>query len=163
MRSPAKPLGIAGGQSIVGRTTGAIVGGVAVDEDDGLDEDHRLLLRSSLPLLKSRNAGVVLGVCSLHYYCGVADIKSRSSIGKAMVRIYHDRREIQFVVLNSIRMLVWECPSAFTPFLNDFFVKVRHVLGKLFFFFFNSFDFDVYVYTTDFNFTNEIKHSIFQI
>ncbi len=104
------------------------VGGVAdatgaVDEDDALDEDHRLLLRSSLPLLKSRNSGVVLGVCSLHYYCGVASIKIRSALGKALVRIYHDRREIQFVVLNSIRMLVWECPSAFTPFLNSFFVK----------------------------------------
>jgi AP-3 complex subunit beta len=95
----------------------------AVDEDEDLDEDHRLLLRASLPLLKSRNSGVVLGVCSLHYYCGVASIKIRSALGKSLVRIYHDRREIQFVVLNSIRALVWECPSAFTPFLNDFFVK----------------------------------------
>jgi len=95
----------------------------AVDEDSMLAEDHRLLLRSSLPLLKSRNSGVVLGVCSLHYYCGVASIKIRSALGKSLVRIYHDRREIQFVVLNSIRTLVWECPSAFTPFLNDFFVK----------------------------------------
>ena len=95
----------------------------AVDEDEALDEDHRLLLRSSLPLLKSRNSGVVLGVCSLHYYCGVASIKIRSALGKSLVRIYHDRREIQFVVLNSIRALVWKCPSAFLPFLNDFFVK----------------------------------------
>lgn len=93
------------------------------DEEELLHEDHRLLLRSSLPLLKSRNAGVVLGVCSLHYYCGVASIQIRSALGKALVRIYHDRREIQFVVLNSIRSLVWECPSAFTPFLRDFFVK----------------------------------------
>jgi len=53
----------------------------------------------------------------------VASIKIRSALGKSLVRIYHDRREIQFVVLNSIRALVWECPSAFTPFLNDFFVK----------------------------------------
>lgn len=35
-----------------------------------LDADHRLILRSSQPLLKSRNSGVVLGVCALHYYCG---------------------------------------------------------------------------------------------
>lgn len=92
-------------------------------EEEGLHEDHRLLLKSSLPLLKSRNAGVVLGVCSLHYYCGVASIRIRSALGKALVRIYHDRREIQFIVLNSIRSLVWECPSAFTPYLRDFFVK----------------------------------------
>ena len=122
-------LGFGGGISGVDGNFGPHgVGGVAdaagaVDEDSGLDEDHRLLLRSSLPLLKSRNSGVVLGVCSLHYYCGVASIKIRSALGKALVRIYHDRREIQFVVLNSIRMLVWECPSAFTPFLNNFFVK----------------------------------------
>lgn len=47
------------------------------DEDGDLDEDHRLLLQSSLPLLKSRNSAVVLAVCSLHYYCGVASIKVR--------------------------------------------------------------------------------------
>jgi AP-3 complex subunit beta len=113
-------MGIGNGGVVDANATGA----GAVEEDDSLDEDHRLLLRSSFPLLKSRNSGVVLGVCSLHYYCGVASIKIRSSLGKALVRIYHDRREIQFVVLNSIRMLVWECPSAFMPFLNDFFVKV---------------------------------------
>jgi len=40
---------------------------LAADEDNELYEDHRLLLRSSLPLLKSRNARVVLAFCSLHY------------------------------------------------------------------------------------------------
>lgn len=93
------------------------------DEDSELHEDHRLLLRSSLPLLKSRNSGVVLAVCSLQYYCGVASIKVRSSLGKALVRIHRDRREIQYVVLTSIKTLVNECPSAFAPYLNDFFVK----------------------------------------
>mmetsp|Transcript_19038 Transcript_19038/g.27963 ORF Transcript_19038/g.27963 Transcript_19038/m.27963 type:complete len:1413 (+) Transcript_19038:197-4435(+) len=93
------------------------------DEDEDLHEDHKLLLRSSLSLLMSRNAAVVLAVCSLHYYCGVASIKIRSAIGKALVRIHRDRREIQYVVLTSIRSLVSECPSAFTPFLDDFFIK----------------------------------------
>lgn len=94
------------------------------EEDLDLDEDHKTLLRSATPLLKSRNAGVVLGVCSLLYYCGVSSVKTRSAIGKALVRIHRGRREIQYVVLTSIRMLVGECPSAFAPFLNDFFVKV---------------------------------------
>ena len=40
-----------------------------------------------------------------------------------MVRIHRDRREIQYIVLVSIRKLVQECPSAFSPFLNAFFVK----------------------------------------
>mmetsp|Transcript_35278 Transcript_35278/g.85545 ORF Transcript_35278/g.85545 Transcript_35278/m.85545 type:complete len:1320 (+) Transcript_35278:50-4009(+) len=92
-------------------------------EDMDLDEDHRLLLDSSMPLLKSRNAGVVLSVCSLHYYCGVSSVKARSAIGRALVRIHRDRREIQYVVLTSIQTLVQECPSAFSPFLPDFFVK----------------------------------------
>lgn len=39
------------------------------------------------------------------------------------MRIHRDRREIQYIVLQSIRTLVHECPSAFSPFLNDFFVK----------------------------------------
>jgi len=96
------------------------------DEDDhaSLDADHKMLLQASLPLLKSRNAGVVLAVCSLQYYCGVASIRIRSAIGKSLVRIYHDRREIQYIVLRSIKTLAYECPSAFTPFLSDFFVKV---------------------------------------
>ncbi len=102
----------------------AVVSSNAGDEDLDVDEDHRLLLRSSLPLLKSRNAAVVMAVCSLHYYCGVSSVKIRSAMGKALVRIHRDRREIQFVVLTSIRTLVQQCPSAFGPFLNDFFVKV---------------------------------------
>ena len=93
------------------------------DEDDELATDHRLLLHSATPLLKSRNAGVVLAVCSLQYYCGISSIKVRSAMGKALVRIHRDRREIQYVVLSSIRTLVAECPSAFAPFLHDFFVK----------------------------------------
>jgi len=96
----------------------------AVDmEDDHLDPDHRLLLHSSLPLLKSRNSAVVIGVCALQYYCGVASIKVRTAIGKALVRIHHGRRELQYCVLNAIRCLVGECPSAFSPFLQDFFVR----------------------------------------
>ena len=98
---------------------------VNVDADlKNLDPDHQLLLTSSMPLLKSRNAGVVLAVCSLHYYCGVSSIKARSAIGKALVRIHRGRREIQYVVLTSIRAMVKDCPSAFAPFLSDFFVKV---------------------------------------
>lgn len=122
-------VGVLRDQTLGGGIGGGMVngGGVTMEanEDDELHEDHRLLLRSSLPLLKSRNSGVVLAVCSLHYYCGVASVKVRSSLGKALVRIHRDRREIQYIVLTSIRTLVSECPSAFTPFLNDFFVTVR--------------------------------------
>jgi AP-3 complex subunit beta len=50
-------------------------------------------------------------------------MKTRSALGKALVRIHRDRPEIQYIVLLSIRTLVHECPSAFSPFLHDFFVK----------------------------------------
>jgi AP-3 complex subunit beta len=95
----------------------------ALDEDMELADDHRLLLRSAMPLLKSRNAGVVFAVCSLLYYCGVASVRVRSAMGKALVRIHRAGREIQYVVLSSIRTLVNECPSAFSPFLCDFYVN----------------------------------------
>jgi AP-3 complex subunit beta len=52
-----------------------------VEEGEGLDADHRLVLRSSLPLLKSRNAGVVLSVCALHYYCGSHNHSITQNVG----------------------------------------------------------------------------------
>jgi AP-3 complex subunit beta len=58
-----------------GNGTAPIAMAVNDDEDSDLDEDHKLLLQSSMPLLKSRNSAVVLAACSLHYHCGVASIK----------------------------------------------------------------------------------------
>jgi len=121
-----RSLAASGGSTTIG-TSSSVVPAAAVnfdnDEDDDLDPDHRLLLQSAMPLLKSRNSAVVLAVCSLQYYCGISSVKVRSAMGKALVRIHRDRREIQYIVLNSIRMLATECPSAFLPFLHDFFVK----------------------------------------
>lgn len=62
-----------------------------------------LLYRCSLPLLKSRNSGVVLAVCTAHYYCSSRTGSTMNQIAKAMVRILRNRREIQFVVLDAIR------------------------------------------------------------
>ena len=81
------------------------------------------MLRSSLPLMKARNSGVVLAVCELHYHCGVGSIQTREAIGKALVRIHRDKREIQFVVLQAIRDLAYPSPSMFTPYLKEFFIK----------------------------------------
>lgn len=50
-------------------------------------------------------------------------IQTRSSIGKALIRIQRDKREIQYVILTCIKSLTLQCPSAFAPFLSDFFVK----------------------------------------
>jgi AP-3 complex subunit beta len=51
-------------------STTTVVSTVEQELGAHLDVDHRLVLKSSLPLLKSRNSGVVLAVCALHHYCG---------------------------------------------------------------------------------------------
>jgi AP-3 complex subunit beta len=95
------------------------------DEERDLDPDHLLLLRSARPLLKSRNAGVVLAVCTLQYYGGGGP--RRAALGRALVRLHRSNRrqqrpEIQYVVLSSIRQLVGSTTEQqpFAP--HDFFV-----------------------------------------
>mmetsp|Transcript_7924 Transcript_7924/g.17269 ORF Transcript_7924/g.17269 Transcript_7924/m.17269 type:complete len:1163 (-) Transcript_7924:567-4055(-) len=107
---------------------GSLFTGGDADNDGDLNPDHRLALKSSLPLLKSRNAAVVLAVCSLHFYCGTQSIITAQQIGKALVRILRNRRETQFVVLSSINAMVRERPAMFRPFLSDFFVKASDPL-----------------------------------
>ena len=94
--------------------------------DDGeadLHPDHRLALRSSLPLLRSRNAGVVVAVAKLHFLCGSQNSATNETVGKALVRIMRDRREIQYVVLQCISTVAQERPGVFRPYLSDFFIQ----------------------------------------
>lgn len=105
------------------RAAAALEGALNTDHEADLDLDHRLLLKSSLPLLKSRNSGVVLNVCALHYYCGSQNTTTITSVARALVRILRSRREVQYVVLNCIRTMAQERPTMFRPYLNDFFVK----------------------------------------
>ena len=98
-------------------------GGAVMDTEGDLDPDHRLILKSSLPLLKSRNSGVVLGVCALHYYCGSQSGTVSTQIGKSLVRILRNHREIQYVVLTCISTMAQERPAMFRAFLPDFLVK----------------------------------------
>lgn len=93
------------------------------DIEGDLDPDHRLVLRSAFPLLKSRNSGVVLGVCALHYYCSAQGDRNNQQVGKALVRILRNHREIQYVVLTSIHTMARDRPVIFRPFLSEFFVK----------------------------------------
>lgn len=102
---------------------GSVFTGGEADSEGDLDPDHRLVLKSSLPLLKSRNSGVVLAVCTLHYYCGTQSAATTHLIGKALVRVLRNRREVQFVLLTAISTMARERPDMFRPFLSDFFVK----------------------------------------
>jgi AP-3 complex subunit beta len=88
-----------------------------------LDPDHRLILRSCIPLLKSRNSAVVLAVASIHFYCGGRGSAADVQIGKALVRILRNQREIQYVLLSSIVTMAQERPAMFKPYLADFYVK----------------------------------------
>jgi AP-3 complex subunit beta len=99
----------------------ALASGIGNGEE--LDEDHRLLLRSSIPLLKSRNSAVVLAVSTLHYYCGTHSMATCTLIGKSLVRIMRNQREIQYVVLSVVSSMANSRPDMFLPFLQDFFVR----------------------------------------
>ena len=88
-----------------------------------MDPDHRLAMRSVYPLLRSRNAGVVLGVCALHASCGSQSDSINNQIARALVRILRNHREIQYVVLNSILTLARNRPYIFRPYLSEFFMK----------------------------------------
>eukprot|EP00981_Chlorochromonas_danica_P008375 scaffold2163_cov158-Ochromonas_danica.AAC.10 len=94
----------------------------ATENEQDLEEDHQLVLKCSLPLLKSRNTAVVLAVCTLHYYGGLPDGSNGNLLAKALVRIMRNRREVQYVVLNSIQTIARERPHLFRPYLHDFFV-----------------------------------------
>ena len=92
-----------------------------------LDPDHYNFLRNTLPLLKSRNASVVLGVAAVHFYLGRAehDSAANRAIGRALVRVMRNHREIQYVVLKCIIALAEDRPVIFEPFLKNFFITVR--------------------------------------
>lgn len=87
-----------------------------------LPEDHALALRVSLPLLRSRNSGVVLAVAGLHHYCGGGDKLTMSKIGRGLVRIMRNYREIQYITLTNISVFAKEAPDMFRKYLKDFFV-----------------------------------------
>lgn len=101
------------------------------DDDAGdeftpkLQEDHALVLRVALPLLRSRNSGVVLAVAALHHYCGPRDRAVFGRIGRALVRIMRGHREVQYIVLTNIVELAKQSPDMFRKYLKDFFIAVR--------------------------------------
>lgn len=81
---------------------------VATDDDDELqlnvdtgelDPDHRLLLRSTLPLLQSRSSAVVFDVIAL--YVAVAPPSELRVIGKALCRLVKGSREVQVKTMAS--------------------------------------------------------------
>lgn len=86
-----------------------------------LDPDHRLLLRSTKPLLQSRNAAVVMAVAQLYHH---AAPKSEILLAaRALVRLLRSHVEVQCVVLNAIAAISVKNKGMFDVFLKSFFVR----------------------------------------
>jgi AP-3 complex subunit beta len=84
---PLQPQPLQPGTSSSSTTT-TVASTVEQQLGSHLDDDHRLVLKSSLPLLKSRNSGVVLAVCALHHYCGTHSAVIEGQLAK--VSVYSD-------------------------------------------------------------------------
>eukprot|EP01132_Coremiostelium_polycephalum_P011829 gene11829-14469_t len=90
-------------------------------EAEEIDADHRLLLKSALPLLQSRNNSVVMAVASLYFYC--APVIEAQKVGKSLVRILRCSPEVQFIALHNISTMVTMRPNMFEPHLSEFFIN----------------------------------------
>ncbi|ABO98599.1 predicted protein, partial [Ostreococcus lucimarinus CCE9901] len=91
-----------------------------------MDEDHRLLLRCTRPLLQSQNAGVVMAVAALHFYLSpAADLPK---VVRALVFTAHGRPEVRHVVIKNICTMVTTQPILFQSHFNAFFVTPRDPL-----------------------------------
>ncbi|CAG9855394.1 unnamed protein product [Phyllotreta striolata] len=87
-----------------------------------LDPDHRLLLRSTRPLLQSRNAAVVMSVAQLYHH---ASPRSESVLAaKSLVRFLRSHVEVQSVVLSAIASISVINKGMFEPYLKSFFVRI---------------------------------------
>ncbi|XP_052812976.1 AP-3 complex subunit beta-2-like [Mya arenaria] len=86
-----------------------------------MDQDHRLLLRQSKPLLNSRNAAVVMGVAQLYHHCA-----PRGEVGlvaKSLIRLLRSHPEVQYVVLSNIATMSIKQRGMFEPYLKSFYVR----------------------------------------
>ncbi|EKX35531.1 Adaptor protein complex 3 subunit beta [Guillardia theta CCMP2712] len=93
------------------------------DEEPELDPDHAMLLSSTLPLLRSRNAGVVMSVATLFHY--LAPRAQVAKVGKSLVRVLKNNRETQYLVLKNIATLVLSRPEMFDGSAKEFFLRAH--------------------------------------
>jgi AP-3 complex subunit beta len=127
------------------------------DDDDGLqlnvdagelDPDHRLLLRSTQPLLQSRSSAVVFGVITLYLAC--APSSDLRVVSKAMCRLVKGSREsqvrrccvltlavrrvcvcarVQWLALMNCASVASAHPDLLRPHLSEFFVGANDAAG----------------------------------
>eukprot|EP00090_Calanus_glacialis_P025590 TRINITY_DN4005_c0_g1_i1.p1 TRINITY_DN4005_c0_g1~~TRINITY_DN4005_c0_g1_i1.p1 ORF type:complete len:1074 (-),score=457.80 TRINITY_DN4005_c0_g1_i1:225-3446(-) len=89
-----------------------------------MDPDHRLLLRSTKPLLQSRNSSVVMATAQLYWH--LAPKPEVQLVAKSLVRLLRGHNEVQAIVLNSIASMTIKSQGGakmFQPYLRQFFVR----------------------------------------
>lgn len=91
-----------------------------------MDEDHRLLLRCTRPLLQSQNSGVVMAVAALHFYLSPAS--DLPKVVRALVFSAHSKPEVQHVIVKNICTMVSTQSTLFQPHFNAFFIFPRDPL-----------------------------------
>ncbi|KAI7905881.1 adaptin N terminal region-domain-containing protein [Cokeromyces recurvatus] len=92
-----------------------------IDDVIELDPDHELLLKSCIPLLQSRNSGVVLAVAKLFYY--LAPAVEAEKIAKPLVRLLRTHREQCYVVLTNIATMALKRPYLFESSIQHFYAQ----------------------------------------
>lgn len=95
------------------------------DAEPDLDADHAMLLSTLQPLLRSRNAGVVVAVATAFHYLAPASMVPKA--GKSLVRVLKNNRETQYLVLCNIATLVQHHRAMFDGMAKEFFLKAHDV------------------------------------
>eukprot|EP00755_Sulcionema_specki_P037862 Sspe_Gene.23200::Locus_8995_Transcript_1_1_Confidence_1.000_Length_2929::g.23200::m.23200/K12397/AP3B; AP-3 complex subunit beta len=85
-----------------------------------MDPDHRLLLKSVLPLLQSQNHAVVMSVASLYFHLAPPQ-EFTGKIARALLRVAKSSREKQYVALLAVHSMASKLPGVFRPFFKEFF------------------------------------------
>jgi AP-3 complex subunit beta len=93
---------------------------VLTDEGD-IDPDHRLLLKSTAPLLQSRASSVVFAAALLHIE--LAPPAEQRLVGRALCRILRSSREAQWVALHQCATLAASKPDVLRAHMQEFFVS----------------------------------------
>lgn len=86
-----------------------------------MDGDHRLLLKSALPLLHSRNPAVILAVAQLYHY--TAPHNEVGAVIRPLIRCLHSHREIEYSILSCLASLAEKRKGLIEPYLKSFFVR----------------------------------------
>ncbi|KAK3166627.1 hypothetical protein QOZ80_1AG0048270 [Eleusine coracana subsp. coracana] len=85
------------------------------------NDDIAILLKSTSPLLWSRNTGVILAAASVHWI--MAPIEELKRIVGPILFTLRSSHDAAYVMLGNILVFAKRMPSLFAPFYDDFFIN----------------------------------------